>query len=208
MSYVETDILISRVVDGEATDDDWAQLADRAANTPEVWRDAAEAQRDHASMRIVVGEAARRAERIDTPTPSRVPWVRVGGWAGWAVAAVITLVWAMRFVTPVPPEPGSVATPAGNPGPVVAPAPAPGTAADAMRQYLDAGPENATVVSEIPTKVLLESRPLPDGGYELLYLRQFLERAVVDDLYELNGRNERGDPELVRWQKPVRQGPV
>ena len=52
---------------------------------------------------------------------------------------------------------------------------------------------------EMPTRVLVESRPADGGnGYEVLYLRQVLERTVVPDLYRFDGRDERGVATLVR----------
>ena len=80
--------------------------------------------------------------------------------------------------------------------------PAFNTAADAFQAYLERGQEAGRVVGEMPAKVLLEAQPSAQGsGYEVLYLRQIMERAVVSDLYEF-GVDERGRP------VPVRMVPV
>ena len=52
----------------------------------------------------------------------------------------------------------------------------------------------------MPERVLIETRPSETGrGYELLYLRQILERTVVPDLYKFYGQDEMGRPTLVRY---------
>ncbi len=81
---------------------------------------------------------------------------------------------------------------------------APSTPAEALQAYFDLGCASGQVVAEMPTKVLLDARPLPTGdGYQVLYLRQMLEQMTVPDLYHVEGEDEWGQPTLVRWEQPV-----
>jgi|GEM_PF-685423 len=65
---------------------------------------------------------------------------------------------------------------------------------EAMRKYLELGKAQGRVVGELPQRIILESRELPGGGgREVLYIRQLIERAVVDDLYRF-GTDDQGRP--------------
>jgi hypothetical protein len=82
------------------------------------------------------------------------------------------------------------------------------TADEAWNAYIAKGRESGAVVGEMPAKVLIESRPNPSGeGYELLYLRQVVERTIVPDLYQYTGQDESGRPTPVRYQ-PQTGGPL
>jgi hypothetical protein len=39
----------------------------------------------------------------------------------------------------------------------------------------------------------------------VIYLRQVIERAVVPDLYQIDGMDERGQPTLARYRQPLRR---
>ena len=57
------------------------------------------------------------------------------------------------------------------------------TMEDAVQDYLELGAQDERVLGEVPQRVLLDSRALDARqGYEVIYIRQFVERAVVDDL--------------------------
>src|SRR5690606_30859566 len=96
---VERDVLIGRVVDGEATGADWAALEAAAQGDPGVWRDLALAQRDHAALAGAVGAAVGVAARVDLPIGGgsagggAPPAGRIGAWGGWAAAAAVALAW-------------------------------------------------------------------------------------------------------------------
>jgi hypothetical protein len=78
------------------------------------------------------------------------------------------------------------------------------TADQAWNAYLAKGREAGLVVAEVPTKILIESRPAPSGeGVELLYLRQVVERTIVPDLYEFTGKDERGLPAPTKYTPPT-----
>lgn len=59
--------------------------------------------------------------------------------------------------------------------------------AEALRTYLRKGNQEGTVIGEMPRKILMEAQPAADGnGYEVVYIRQILERARVNDIYRFS----------------------
>lgn len=196
MNHAERDILISQVIDGEADDQQWNHLQEIAAVDPSVWHDLAEMQRQHHAMSLAMTEAAYVAERVAVPRWR--PVVRLGAWGGWAVAAVLVLAWVTTLGQPASIDTGG-ATPIENTRQVAGFT----SITDAIQAYLndDNSPEKGEVLKELPAKVLVNSRPLPAGeGYELVYVRQVLERTVVPDLFEFEGQDERGQSRLIRVQ--------
>lgn len=188
------EILIARVIDGEATDAEFDELRSLAAVESSVWRDLAEAQRDAAGLSSAVDRAVSIADRVDLPVDTTLPVVRmrsVMSAGGWLAAASVLFAWIVTG------------------GPELTEAPAlripqhvaglaPASAADALDRYLTLGREEGQVLGEMPTGVVLERRPLADGdGYEVIYLRQIMERAFVEDVYEI-ARDDAGKPETIR----------
>lgn len=202
MTVNRTDELISRTLDHQASAEDWAELSQLAEGEPSVWSDLAAAQREHALIQDAIEAAGAMADRIEAPTHAarrHAPRVSrglgwLGSWSGWLAAAAIALAWVL----------GSqwVAPGAGVEGAPVRPI---ASADDALQEYLDRGRAEDRVVRELPRRVLLQSRPMPDGkGYELYYLRQILERTTAPDLYQYTGQDEAGRPALVRYEPPGR----
>ncbi len=201
------DILISRTIDGNATTGDWDELTALADANPAVWRNLAMSLRAHQAFARAVNADVTVADAIEMPTVQRAAatiqlrdagrhpafLARVGGWSGWAVAAVFTIIWVagvLNLVQNTAPQPGSSP---GNTTMVGA------SAAELLAAYLDKGRQEDFVIAEVPQRILIETRPNGTGrGYELIYLRQILERTVVPDLYQFN-RDETGQPRLVRY---------
>jgi len=217
------DLLISHVVDREATADEWHELETHAQAQPRLWRELAEAQRDGAALRGALRLAGDLADRTPLPArlmadhddetvhvdartlphptrgPQRLTLHRFGSWSGWLVAAMVALVALLRFADSPSTIPG--ANPAGlgvslkdaNP--------------EQLREaYLTKGQAQGAVLGEMPGKMMVEMRPGPDGqGYEVIYLRQIIERTVVPDMYQITGTDERGQPTLTRFRTPARK---
>ncbi|NNM26039.1 MAG: hypothetical protein HKO59_08655, partial [Phycisphaerales bacterium] len=109
----ELDILIMRVVEGDASTEEWDTLATRAAADQSVWRLLATAQRDQMDLARLGRVAASVADGVDAPVPRPQPapvattaWT---GWLGWAVAAVVFLALVINSLTPPqPPAEGGV----------------------------------------------------------------------------------------------------
>jgi hypothetical protein len=62
----------------------------------------------------------------------------------------------------------------------------------AFERYLSAGQKSGQVIAEMPEQVVVETRPLPDGTIEVLFLRQIIERRVIDQAYR-EVRDESGN---------------
>lgn len=181
-------MLISRLVDAEAGESDWAAFRTLAEADPTLWRELAEYQRDHSELAAEVQAAIASADGIEVQMGDEMnrrfaERIRLAGsWGGWAAAAAIVLVWATSMRTfnnqHVPQFPQQNV--AGLGGPVIQQQPM--TAADAFQTYLEKGQESGLVLQEMPTRVLLDARQTKSGGYEVVYLRQIMERKYVNEL--------------------------
>lgn len=194
----DRDTLINRVVDDEATGEDWAALKELAARDATIWRDLAEAQYAHAELSAALEAAIEVADGVEAPAEDVLRWRFVARtrtlatWGGWAAAAALALAWLGGGIAPQP-QGMRVGHQAGLPG-----TSAPASAADAFRQYMELGKAAGHVVGEIPDVVVVDSAPNPGGrGFEIIYIRQILERRVVEDIYRL-GADELGRPVPVR----------
>ncbi len=203
----DRDILISRIIDGEATPEDWAAFKALAAREPSVWRDLAECQQDHADLSSAVGSATRLADSIDLPVEEARSVqlsrrLRIAtSWAGWAVAAVLVLAFTTQRGS------GNGGSPDGSYAglaPGFIPVSTPDQAYDA---YMRLGREQERVVEEVPTRILVETRALQNGSFEIRYLRQILERVTVPSLYEF-GEDEAGRPVPIRVRGMVIEPPL
>lgn len=200
MTGVDRDILISRVIDGEATPEDWTAMRAMAERDATIWSDLVAAQQDHAELCAIVSRAADAAERIEAPVLEHMSdraalrTRRVGAWMGWAAAAAIALTWAGfgGFLTRTASVEGSNV--AGLPGVSMLDALTPD---QALAQYYKAGQAEGRVLGELPERVVLQAVPLQDGRVEVRFVRQIVERAVVADLYQV-GHDEAGNPVPIR----------
>ena len=197
------DLLVSRIADSEATPEDWSAFNDLGERHPWAWRELARAQRDHAAMCAAVGVALQPADYVILP-------VRVGTngagfgrastlrqWGGWAVAACMALVFfgGIRPAAPVSPAGNAAGVPTAN-----------WTPDDYVKGYVNAGQRSGLVMGELPERMLIESRRLKgDEGFEVVYVRQFVERARVRDLVRF-AADETGRPMPVRAELPVTPG--
>ena len=207
MSELSEHILISRVIDGDATEQEWQDLETLAMREPRIWRDLAEAQRDHAALMRGVSAALALADA--TPLPSmrdafnhaghatlfQQRLQRWGAWAGWAVAALVVLAF-----TPL----GRQITSSNRPGTQQAGL-VPSTPDEALDAYMTLGTKEGRVIEQVPARIMVQSRPSPTGaGFEVIYLRQIDEKTTVPDLYQFGGEDERGQPTLVKWRMNAR----
>lgn len=193
---IDGDRLISRIVDGEAGDGDWHSFRALAEREPSLWRDLAEYQRDQSELSAVVAAAIRIADGVEAP--AEVEMSRrfsdrtrlVSTWGGWAAAAAVALVWFTgglnnRPASPIGNQGGLMNLNNMQPQEVVDSYVKDGklSPADLYNTYLDAGKERGLVVGEVPDRVLITARPMKaGGGYEVIYMRQIMERARVKQL--------------------------
>lgn len=206
----DRDLLISRVIDGNASQEDWANFRSLAAHEPAIWSELAQTQSTHESLMSQMNQAMAVADRVSLPGglmddgPMRSRMEMVSRWGGWAAAAAILLVWF--FGQPMNALKTHNPTSLDQTGdqPVVAGLPGQGLGEmgskllldqappeDAFDQYISAGKSAGRVVGEMPEQVVIETRPMPDGTIEVLYLRQVIERRVIDHAYR-EVRNEAG----------------
>jgi hypothetical protein len=212
----QLDLLVSRIVDGESGEADWAAFNAMAEQRPEAWKTLAQAQREHGAMSLAVGVALHATDRVELPSveaadlftarrhaPARVrTWTRLGAFSGWAAAAaVLVMAWngafnfgSVRVPTSIAENPGSTASLGGA---VVPAGWTLNTPDDAVRAYLDLGARSGNVIGELPGRVPLRTEPvvLSDGqrAVKVIYLRQFAEQAIVTDLARL-ATDEAGRP--------------
>lgn len=206
--------LISRAVEGGLSDAEWAELEAAAGKHPGMWRELCLAHRDDLSLRAGVAamsaalplqQASVREEDEDQGDgrgayrlPARAAgWVTTRAWAGWAAAAVFGLVAAAQMSQRAATQPllmtQPAATSAGNTaglgsglGSGLEDALRSLSSRDLLTQYVQNGREQGTVYGVLPERVLLRSTPLADGaGYDVLYVRQIVERAQVPDFYSV-----------------------
>ncbi len=197
------DILISRIIDGYARADDLREVATLAAGDASVWDRLAAADADRTALTLAMDREIAVANAIEAPMyecPSepdesggRYRFLGASGWMGWAAAAAIIFAWTISSGGP-------------RPGPTVGP----GTgvrnvslsADDALAKYIEASKAEDRFIRELP-KVMVESHLAADGRRtEVTYLRQFVEKAMVNDLYELS-TDEHGRPGAVRMKSPI-----
>lgn len=181
----ELDLLISRIVDGEASDAEWTSFRDVASRTPKAWEQLAQWQHDHRMMCEAVGGAIAVAEARDVPAAGSALVSRVRSamsWGGWAAAAAVALtVWMNQTGAPSRPTDDDGYT-AGLDFPVT-----PRTPDEALDRYLEIGKNDGRVIRQLPDRVLVQSEPLQSGGYEVVFIRQIMEREVVKQFYEVQG---------------------
>ena len=180
---LDREVLIGRVVEGEASPEDWDALRAIAETDGTVWADLSQTQRQHELLCASVSRVCALADgvELDGALVDPEPMVRrlrlVGSWGGWAMAAGLGLMWALGINPLVSSTGGPVAGPVAGQGVELAPD-------DALAQYLSKGREAGRVIREVPDRVVVRAEPIDDGRrVEVFYLRQILEREVVDQVY-------------------------
>lgn len=178
------DVLIARVIDAEASAEDWRAFRALAEHDPDVWRDLADAQQQHELLCEGVAAAVGVADRVALPlsrsdaTPLQRRLDTTARWGGWAAAAALVLVWATGLPGPGE-DPGIQGASLLRSGPSLSDA----TPDEALARYLDAGRSVGVVVGEVPEQLVVETHARDDGTIEVLYLRQIVERRITSRVY-------------------------
>ena len=84
------EVLITRIVDGEAFEDDWREFERLATDDAKIWERLARAQREHDRLVRNVSDAIAIAELVDIPSAgvhSFALMARIRQYSGWAAAA-------------------------------------------------------------------------------------------------------------------------
>lgn len=213
------DVLVGRVVDGEASPDDWRELERLASRDSGIWERLANAQRAHERLERAVEDAIAVAELVDLPgaRSKRTAWtVRVRTFGGWAVAACLALALSASMLTPPSTQPTQETQPITSNANQSAQTPEqyytlPNERAGVTQltsngyydRYIERGLQEGRVLREVPS-VIMGSQTAPDGSVQLVYMRRVIETApasamVVPELHV----DETGRPLAV----PVKREP-
>lgn len=198
------DLVISRVIDGRASAQDWDRFRALASHEPTIWSELADTQSQHDGMYQELAGRISIADWVDLPiihsddTHMRQRLSLLSKWGGWSAAAALVMLWSLG--TPSPPgsnEPSNTPLQIGSMIPLIGLGDA--EPEQAFEQYMNAGQKSGRVIAEMPEQVVVETRPMPDGTIEVLYLRQIIERRVIDQAFR-QVHDERGNTVAV----PVR----
>jgi len=162
------ELWISRALDRRATEQDWRGLEAIAARDGDVWRRLATTLRVEAALVRGVDAVLPTREEVLAAPPSRMR-----GPLG-ALAALLLL--AVVFVL------GRASAPEAARSPTVA-APAADVAGDADRlldTYLAVGRESGRVLEQLPLSIVASRRSSSGPGFEVVFVRSFVERTEVD----------------------------
>lgn len=180
------DVLIGRIIDGDATGQDWAEFRQLAGDDQSVFAEIAELQDLRRRTIELVEHAGDLADTVSLPLhmhARHTPASRLraaGVWGGWAAAAMLAIAWSVGLRPGDPLIFGNHSESQANLGANVI-----NTAGEAFQKYLDLGKESGSVIGEMPSGIVLDKHPLADGsGYEVLYIRPIIERVVVRDVYQ------------------------
>ncbi len=186
MSESSVEVLIDRIVSCEECGEEFVQFETAAARAPSEWERLARALRDELQMRAALhdaidGGAAAEIEAALEWSREAASGVRSRAWSGWAVAAAVTVALTIALILPRAGE--TLPTPMSS-GSETAAHLASLNADEALDRYMQLGEREGRVIEELPT-VLVDSFEADDGGLVVYYLRQFLERERISDVYEL-----------------------
>lgn len=92
----EADVLLSRIVDHQATDQDRHRFEQLAVDDPTLWRTLAQQQQEMAALSDTVIEQLVAADGIELPTTkSSITPLKPFAFIGWAAAILIAAVWIL-----------------------------------------------------------------------------------------------------------------
>jgi hypothetical protein len=199
------DILIGRVVDGEATPSDWGELEHMSKADAALWQRLAQSQRAHARLERAVEDEIAVAELVELPEPVSViasfrsRWQL---WGGWAVAAGLALAWLGAGSGPTMFRPNAQPAPNGGSNATFVPT---GSLDDLLNQYVTKGRESDRVVNVMPLQ-LLKTNQLEQGkGTEVFFVRPIIERMIVTDFRPMSVLvDEAGQARKVMGSQPIR----
>ncbi len=188
MSVDQHEQMIDRMLNRQIEARDLDELAHLSQTQPEALVRIAAALRAAAQVESGVEAAQALVETIELPATgdrvsNRPSFVArgVGSWSGWATAAMVAAAWILAaMLNSTPPE----VPPSGGSDVLL-------TANQALEQYMRAGADEGRIVRELPL-LTVGIRPTPDGEEsEVIYLRRFMERALVEGVYKI-GFDEQG----------------
>lgn len=154
------ELLVGRVIDGEASREEFARFAQLAARDGSVWHVYTEGRGHQELLHRAVAEEIEAACRVNLPRRPAISHV-VGvirashGYLAWAALVALALVLGLSDRSPGVPSVRVVDRSAVEPGPVIS--------------------------SDEFDPVLLHTQPLPDGRVRVTWMRRILEVLDLDD---------------------------
>ena len=177
----ELEVLLSRAVAGDRTALD--EVRRRGTRDASVLDELALWQADELRLARVARELHATADRVETPRAER--GARRWSGLGWAVAAVLAVVWSLQALAP--------SNPADRRASVAGVAPGFASSDEAFDAYLSKAREEGVVTGDVAPPTLLRSRELGGGrGFEVVIVRQIIERRVSPEIYRVAPMGETG----------------
>lgn len=184
---------------GESDDQSLAQFEQLACDNAAEWKRLALTLRDELELRSGLDRQLNsnraQADREIANARSHQPAIVVrslAAWSGWSLAAAMLLALSLVLVVQSKRGAGLPGNGSHGNGALLAGF----TAQEALDRYITRGAEEGRIVAELPT-VMVEARQLEEGVLEVLYLRQFLERERVNEVYTV-ASDELGMPHPVK----------
>ena len=167
--HLELEVLISRLIDGEATDADRSRFQDLADADPALWRRLALRQSDMETLSVAVDGELQTA--VQTPLPVRAARGSALAFSGWAAVLLLGAAW---FLTTLLPSQGTSPNLAGE-----------GinsrlTSVEHYEQYVQA----PYVLGEL-APVIVDVEELSDGRIAIQFIRRIEEVAFFDSVAEI-----------------------
>jgi hypothetical protein len=200
---LEAEVLISRMIDGEAGDTDRARFELLATAEPDLWRQLALRQQDQTLLTEEVATATDAIDQIELRRswlmPGRLTWVL--SLSGWAALIIVALSWGATALM-------NQQLSAREHGPTLEEA----STLLSPEQHLLHYREAPYVVGDMEPEVL-DVEPLSDGRVAVRFVRRFEEVAFLDPSRELpvdeNGeltsdplRLRQSEPQVRLFQRP------
>jgi hypothetical protein len=163
------DILIGRLVDGEADHDDRTRFDEMASINSSLWKRLALRQQDAAALTARFEEQTQSVDSVELPAVSRFSTLRISwpiAFTGWAALLVLAILWGVQRAHES--RTLSRVTQVVNPADSLTPE-------EHLRAYL-----NAPYVSGELPPTLLQSERLNDGRTMIRILRRVEEIAFVN----------------------------
>lgn len=178
----DIDLLLSRAVSGDR--DALSAVRARGASEPALLDELAMWQADELRLARAAREITAIADRVEPPEAAsgRARTWRHG--IGWGVAALIALAWISQSVAPRTPTAPRESV-AGFPGFASSDA--------AYDAYLEKARADGVIFGDVAPPTIIGSRELAGGeGFEVLIMRQIVERRKLPELYRVVPVDETG----------------
>jgi hypothetical protein len=161
---LDAEVLIGRVVDGEATPDDRRRFERLATADPLLWRTLAIRQDDARALHEAFREATKHALQAELPERRLRPtWTLV--LSGWAAMLFVAISWGLVSIAAPGAGSAAAAAPVHQPRAVFTPV-------EHLRAYLDA----PYVLGDLEP-VVVQVEPLSDGRIAVNFIRRIEEVA-------------------------------